>query len=39
VVRVFDSNIGFSPEGEPDASGVRPVDVYLARMPPPEPAP
>jgi hypothetical protein len=42
VVRVFDSNLGISPESEPDANGVRSVDVYIARMPPtptPEPAP
>ena len=37
VPRPFDSNLGISPEGEPDASGVRAVDVYLVRVPPPEP--
>jgi hypothetical protein len=36
--RPFDSNLGISPEGEPDANGVRAVVVYLARVadaPPP----
>lgn len=38
--RLFDSNLAISPEGDPDASGERPVDVYIARLPPPEePAP
>jgi hypothetical protein len=39
VVRVFDTNLGISPEGEPDAAGVRPVEVYIARLPAAEPEP
>ncbi len=36
--RLFDTNLGISPEGAPDAVGVRAVDVYLARLPQTEPA-
>jgi hypothetical protein len=36
--QVFDTNLAVSPEGAPDANGVRTVDVYLARLAPAEPA-
>ena len=36
--RLFDTNLGVSPESAPDASGVRAVDVYIARLPQTEPA-
>ena len=36
--KLFDPNLGVSPEGEAGADGTRAVDVYLARLPPTDPA-
>lgn len=35
--KLFDSNLAISPEGDPAPNGARSVDVYVARLPQPEP--
>lgn len=37
--RLFDTNLGISPQGDADANGIRAVDVYIARLPQGQAAP